>query len=83
VHDAIEPLTGWGSQPIAVSLWVNSGAEQDFIGVNISNPGEAMLIKEKWFQPASTALNELDKGLFAYVQGIKTETALHEGFQFG
>jgi hypothetical protein len=64
-----------------VSLWVHSGAKQDFIGVNVSNPGEAMLIEEKWFQSASTALNELDKGLLSYVQGVRAESALHEGFQ--
>jgi hypothetical protein len=78
----IEPLTGGCSQSIAASLRVNSGAEQDFICVNIANPGEAMLIKEKWFQPASTALNELDKGLFSYVQGVRAESAVQEGFQF-
>lgn len=67
---------------MAVRLWVHSGAKQDFIGVDVSNPGEAMLIEEKWFQSAPTALNELDKGLFSYIQGVRAESALHEGFQF-
>jgi hypothetical protein len=82
VHGVIEPLTGWDSQPGAESLWVNSGAEQDFICVNVSNAGEAMLIKKKWFQPAATALNKLDKRLFIDIQSVRAESALHEGFQF-
>lgn len=82
MHRVIEPLTGGGSQAIAVSLWVNSGPEQDFIGVNVSNSGQAMLIEEKWLQPASTALDKLDKRLFSYVQCVRAESALQEGFQF-
>ena len=82
MHGVIEPLTGWDSQAIAMSLRVNSGPEQDFIGVNVSNSGEVMLIKEEWLQPAPAVLNELDKGFFAYFQGIRAEPALQEGFQF-
>ena len=63
---------------IAVRLWMDSGAEEDFIRVNITNTGEAMLIKEKWFQPASTCLNEVDKGFLFDVQGVRAESPLHE-----
>jgi len=82
LHGVIEPLTGGGPKAIAVSLWVNSGPEQDFIGVNVSNSGQAMLIKEEWFQPASAVLNELDKGLFVYFQSVGAESALEKRFQF-
>lgn len=82
LHGVIEPLTGWGAQAIAVSLRVNSGAEQDFIGVNVSNPGQAMLIKKEGLQPAPAALDELDEGLFSYVQGVRAEPTFQEDFQF-
>jgi len=52
---------------------MESGTKENFVRVNIPNPGNHLLVHQQWFQPTTPGSHEMDKFIARHREGIEPE----------
>ena len=53
-----KPFDPGGRKTISRDIGVQSRAKEDFIRIDVPNPGNSLLVHEQWFQPGPPTLEE-------------------------
>src|SRR5512146_773649 len=69
----VKPLDRGAREPVGLNIWMQPGPEQDFIGIDVPDSGDCLLMHEKRFQPAAATSDEPAKFLSGHGEGITAE----------
>jgi hypothetical protein len=62
------------TQSIHFTVRMESGTKENFVRVNIPNPGNHLLMHQQWLQPTTPGSHEMDKFIARHREGIDPET---------
>ena len=63
------------TQPIHFTVWMELGAKEDFVRVNIPNPRDHLLMHQQRLQPAAPGLHETDEFIARHRERIDPKAA--------
>ena len=83
LHRVIEPPDCLGLQPAGHSIGMKSGAIQDFIRIDVADPGNDLLMHEQGFEAAAAPHHQLSKLFPRDGQRVTSEALVAKPLQPG
>ena len=70
LHGVIESDYRAPTQTTHFTVRMESGTKENFVRVNIPNPGNHLLMHQQWFQSTTPGSHEMDKFIARHCEGI-------------